>query len=341
MKRLLVLILFVLLLAGGALAWAYSVCFTPGPATNPVNVVIAKGSRTLDIGQALQESGVIRSKWLFVAAAQVQKRRLGGSIKAGEYVFTPEETLRDTLAQLRAGRVVVHRVTVPEGLTNLQIAAILTAAPDLAGDVGELPEEGHLWPETYEFTRGDTRASVVHRMRIAAERELDEAWKERDAALPLKTRAEALVLASIVERETGVASERALVARVFYNRLTNGMHLQSDPTLIYAESNGLGVIDHPLGKSELGAVSPYNTYLNAGLPPHPICNPGKASLLAVMHPAAGDELYFVATGVGGHAFAANLADHNRNVAHYVKVIREKAALTPSPPTGGEGRGEGK
>ncbi len=325
MKRLLLILPVLLPIFAGGAYLAYHACIVPGPLTQPATVEIAKGSRTIEIGQALQDAGVVRNKWLFVVAAKIQNRRMGGSVKAGEYAFTPRETLRETLAQMRAGRVVIHRVTVPEGLTNRQIAAILTAAPDLTGDIGTLPEEGRLWPETYEFTRGDTRASILRRMRIPADHELDEAWKERDPALPLKTRAEALVLASIVEKETGVASERARVARVFYNRLASGMHLQSDPTLIYAQSNGLGVIDHPLGKSELGAPSPYNTYVNAGLPPKPICNPGKASLMAVMHPATGDELYFVATGIGGHAFAANLTDHNRNVAQYLKTLKEKPA----------------
>jgi UPF0755 protein len=224
------------------------------------------------------------------------------------------------VAELRAGRVVAHRLTVPEGFTNRQIAILLDEEPALTGDVGPLPPEGHLLPETYSFTRGDSRAGLVQRMRAASARAIDEAWSRRDIATPVRSREEALIVASLIEKETGVPEERAKVAAVFYNRLKSGMKLQSDPTVIYAMSEGLGQIDRPLKHDDLGLPSPYNTYLNAGLPPSPICNPGRAVLDAALHPANAPYLYFVATGHGGHTFASTIADHNRNVAQYVKTL---------------------
>jgi UPF0755 protein len=294
----------------------------PGPATSATTVIVPKGSRLEAIGQQLQDVGVVRSAKVFALDAKLQQLRGRPSLKAGEYAFDPAESLADLMLQMQSGRVVIHRITIPEGFTNKQIAMLLTAESALSGDIGALPDEGRLLPETYTFTRGDSRTAVVERMKVAAAHALEEAWFRRDVAAPAKSREQALIMASLIEKETGVPDERAKVAAVFYNRLKAGMKLQSDPTVIYALSDGLGQIPRPLGHSDLSLVSPYNTYLIAGLPPQPICNPGRAALDAALHPLAEPYLYFVATGHGGHAFATTVEEHNRNVADYVKTLHD-------------------
>jgi UPF0755 protein len=282
----------------------------------------------MDIARQLQQAGVIRQPYLFAAVALTGRYRHKPGLKAGEYAFTPHESLQDVMGQMRAGRVVIHKLTIPEGLTIKEIAAVVANEPDLSGEIGPLPDEGTLWPETYDFSRADSRAGLIQRMHAAAEKELQSAWQTRAPNLPLKSPHEALVLASIVEKETGSAGERPKVAAVFYNRLKAGMKLQSDSTIIYVLSHGQGVLDRPLGHSDLSLESPYNTYAINGLPPGPICNPGKASLMAVMQPDTGPELYFVATGTGGHAFAATLDQHNRNVAQYIKNLHDRVHDKP-------------
>ncbi len=297
----------------------------PGPHAAPASLIIAKGTPTLEMGRQLAAAGIVDSAYTFAGAVHLFK---GKALKAGEYQFATQASLAEVIGEMRLGRVVVHRVTIPEGLTNLEIAALLRAEPALAGDLGSLPPEGHLMPDTYTFTRGDSRSSIVQRMHAASDRTLAELWSGREAARTDKlnlTPERALVLASIVEKETGVAGERPRVAAVFYNRLNKGMMLETDPTLIYAMSNGQGTLGRPLGHHDLALVSPYNSYTTLGLPPGPICNPGRAALVAALHPANDDSLYFVATGQGGHNFAATLADHDRNVAQYIRTLREKAA----------------
>jgi UPF0755 protein len=217
------------------------------------------------------------------------------------------------------GVTVKHRLTIPEGLTSAEIVALVAAAPDLEGSVpAALPADGSLLPETYFFSKGDTREQLLERMRKGMSDALAELWPARDGAVALKTVAEAVTLASIVEKETGLAAERPRVASVFFNRLAQGMPLQSDPTVIYALTGGKGPLGRALLRADLQVASPYNTYANPGLPPGPIANPGRASLEAVLHPDSTKDLYFVADGSGGHAFAATLDEHNRNVAAWRK-----------------------
>jgi UPF0755 protein len=246
----------------------------------------------------------------------------GRSLKAGEYAIPSRASAISILADLEAGRTIVRKVTLPEGLTSAMVVRELQAVPWLTGDV-QVPEEGTLLPETYRAERGDSRQSVLDRMRTEQQSLLDRLWASRVPGLPLATPQEAVILASIVEKETGVRDERRRVAGVFINRLRMGMRLQSDPTVIYAVSRG-----EPLGRgiraSELASRSPWNTYAYSGLPPTPIANPGRASLEAVLNPMETREVYFVADGTGGHAFAETLEAHNANVARWRQIERQRA-----------------
>jgi UPF0755 protein len=226
---------------------------------------------------------------------------------------------------LRTARPVEHELTIPEGLTAAQIASIIAQAPALTGET-PVPPEGSILPETYAYELGTTRTVLVERMQLAMHRKLATIWEQRDPGDGLSDPSEMLRLASIVERETAVTSERPRIARVFLNRLRLGMRLQSDPTVAYAASGGLGNLTRPLSHADLLQPNPYNTYVIAGLPPGPICAPGAAALEAVAHPASDDALYFVADGTGGHAFSSNLPDHLLNVARL--RAREAAAAPP-------------
>jgi UPF0755 protein len=216
---------------------------------------------------------------------------------------------------LRFGRPVQHRLTIAEGLSAAQIAALLAREEALTGDMA-VPREGSVLPETYAFERGASRDSVLHRAAAAMRMKLAILWDAREAGLPMASAREAVVLASIVERETAQKAERPIVARVFLNRLQAGMRLQADPTAAYGASGGLGVMDRKLDRDDLERKDGYNTYVIMGLPAAPICSPGLASIAAVLHPARSDALYFVADGKGGHAFANRLDDHERNVARF-------------------------
>jgi len=311
-------------LALGAVAaavWFDHMAAAPGPLADETTVFIPRGTGVQDIAAILESDGVVDDAFLMVL--RVRWRGDGRDLKAGEYAFAPAMSLDQVLDDLAEGRTVVHRLGVPEGLTSAQVAELINAADDLAGDPVEVPEEGALLPETYHFELGDTRADMVARMAAAMSGTLDELWAARDPDLVLATPEEAVVLASIVEKETGVAGERAHIAGVFYNRLARGMMLQSDPTVIYALTGGTEELGRTLTRKDLDVDDPYNTYRNTGLPPGPIANPGLDALVAVLHPLETDDLYFVADGTGGHAFAETLAGHNENVAAYRSWLKEQ------------------
>lgn len=311
--------------AAGLLAFAGGfAAFGPGPAARSgavTEVLLPRGSGVAGVSAALKSAGVIRSEWAFQVLARATGA--GRSLKAGEYAIPSRASPLAILSDLRAGRTVVRNVTLPEGLTSAMIVRELQSVDWLTGDVA-VPEEGTLLPETYRAERGDTRQSLLDRMRSDQQALLDRLWASRKPGLPLATPQEAVILASIVEKETGLRDERRRVAGVFINRLRIGMRLQSDPTVIYAVSRG-----EPLGRgiraSELASRSPWNTYAYSGLPPTPIANPGRASLEAVLDPLETRELYFVADGTGGHVFAETLEAHNANVARWRAVERAKAA----------------
>ena len=301
--------------AGGA--WlALRAYDAPGPLADPRDIVVPRAA-TMPLARALADGGVIDNPLAFRAAALLTQRQ--GPLHAAELAFPAHASLRDVLAILRTARPVEHRLTIPEGLTAAQIAGLLAADDTLAGP-DPIPAEGAALPQTYRFERGASRDAVLARAQSAMTRALDDAWSSRAPDLPLATPAQALTLASIVERETARPEERPLVAAVFLNRLRRGMKLQADPTVAYGASGGLGALDHRLSRADLDHDDPYNTYRNAGLPPGPICSPGAASLAAATHPADSDALYFVADGHGGHAFARTLEEHDRNVARWHAVL---------------------
>lgn len=283
-----------------------------GPATpdgKPAVVMLRKGAGLNEIAGALERAHVVRSSSIFIAAAQVTGA--ARSLKAGEYEFPSRASMSRVLGDIRAGKIVRHQVTIPEGATSDMVIEILNKEEALTGEAAT-PPEGAILPETYDYQRGEDRAAVLQRMMDARDKLLATLWAKRQPNLPISTPEEAVILASIVEKETGVASERPQVASIFVNRLRKGMRLESDPTIIYGITRG-----RPLGRrillSELQAPTPYNTYAINGLPPTPIANPGRAALAAVLDPPETDYLFFVADGTGGHAFAATYEEHLRNV----------------------------
>jgi len=285
-----------------------------GPLAEPRTVVLERGSSARAIALALEDAGVIESGRLFLAGLWLE----GGAsqLKPGEYAFPAGISGKDVAAKLIAGDAVVHKLTIAEGLTNAEIIALVAAAEGLKGEPGAVAGEGALLPETYHYAFGDSRAELVKRMQSGMAALLEELWPKRAADLPLKSVQEALTLASIVEKETGVAAERPQVAGVFVNRLKRGMPLQSDPTVIYAVTKGEKPLDRALSRADLATDSPFNTYKNKGLPPAPIANPGRASIEAALNPMTTEALYFVADGKGGHVFARTLEEHNKNVAQW-------------------------
>ncbi|HEY3950738.1 endolytic transglycosylase MltG [Phenylobacterium sp.] len=301
--------------------WSYA---GPGPlakAGQATDVILPKGAHGPQIAAALERAGVIRSRLVFQLAAKFSGA--GRRLKAGEYEFKSGEAMSDILADLANGRVVRRFVSAPEGWTSQMVVDAVNATPLLTGTV-ETPPEGSLLPDSYQYQRGDDRAALVQKMRDARDKLLGELWAGRAPGLPLKTPEEAVTLASIVEKETGVPSERPRIAAVFENRLRAGIKLESDPTIIYGVSKG-----RPLGrgilKSEIDAATPYNTYRIVGLPPTPIANPGRAALAAVLNPPKSDEMFFVADGTGGHVFASTFAEHQANVAKWRAIEKQRAA----------------
>ncbi|MBU2364604.1 MAG: endolytic transglycosylase MltG [Alphaproteobacteria bacterium] len=301
--------------------WSYA---GPGPKaeTGDLTVVtLERGSGVGKIGHTLHAAGVISSAGLFALAARITGA--AGELKAGEYEVKSCASMARVLADIRAGKVVRRAITIPEGWTSGMVLDAVNASPVLTGTAAE-PPEGSVLPNTYDVQRGETREAVIQRMRDAHDKLLAELWAGRQPGLPLSSPEQAVTLASIVEKETGVASERPRVAAIFVNRLRAGMLLQSDPTIIYGITKG-----RPLGRgiraSELAADTPWNSYKVAGLPPGPIANPGREALAAVLNPPKTDELYFVADGTGGHAFATTYEAHEQNVQRWRALERQRAA----------------
>ena len=290
----------------------------PGPLAEPVQIVIPRGG-TQTIAEALAERGVVRDPRLFALAAWLTRGQ--GPLRAAEFVFPARASLREVLAVLRTARPVQRRLTIPEGLNARQIATLIERAEGLSGEMPPIAE-GALLPETYTYEFGETRAAIIRRAETAMTRALAEAWAARAPNLPLANAREALILASIVERETGREEERARVAGVFVNRLRRGMMLQSDPTVAYAAAEG-GLLERAITRADLDREHPFNTYRIRGLPPGPIASPGRASLLATTRPEQNDFIFFVADGSGGHAFARTLDEHNRNVARWREIERRR------------------
>ncbi len=310
---------------GGAALWGVHAYTGPGPSTVPITVVIERGTGIDGIARALGKAGVLAEPLAFrVAARWTADSR---PLRAGEYEFAAGISPEGALKLLQSGKTVVRRLTVAEGLTTAEVMALVAKTEGLTGPLPAPPPEGALLPETYHFSYGDRRDQMVRRMQDAMHNLVEDLWRQRAADVPLLTPGQAVILASIVEKETAKPAERPRIAAVFLNRLKKKMRLQSDPTVVYGLTQGAGALGRPLARADLKHPSPYNTYLIDGLPPTPIANPGSASLESVLRPAAGDDLYFVADGTGGHVFAATLEAHNRNVAKWRKLNRN----------GGDGR----
>jgi UPF0755 protein len=307
----------------GVITWGQSQFRAPGPLTEPLRFEVERGEGLGSVAEKLAEAGAIGNETVFRVGARYAK--LDAGLKFGEYEFPPGASMEAILRQLNEGGNVLRRIVVPEGWTSWQVVEALRAREDLTGEIAEIPPEGSLAPAGYDYQNGDDRQAILDRMRAEQDRILAEAWAGRDPDLPLASPEELLILASIVEKETGVPEERGTVAGVFVNRLREGMRLQTDPTVIYGITKGEGTLGRGLRASELAAATPWNTYVIAGLPPTPIANPGRASIEAAARPETTDYLYFVADGTGGHAFAETLVQHNANVAAWRRIEAQRAA----------------
>jgi UPF0755 protein len=315
MRFILIAGLVLLLLGGGAVYVGARLFDAPGPLASQRDVVVPRGgvSAAADV---LAAQGVIRGTLPFKVAALATMAE--GPVHAAELNFPAGASLHQVLDVLRFGRPVQHKLTIAEGLTAAQIAGVWARADALSGDV-RVPAEGGVLPETYSFELGDSPGALMARGSAAMRQALASAWAGRAAGLPLRSPAQALVLASIVEKEAKLPAERPMIARVFLNRLALGMKLQADPTAAYGASGGLGHLDRALEHADLERNDDYNTYVIDGLPAAPICSPGAASIRAALHPADGNALYFVADGSGGHLFTDRLAVQDSNISHLRKV----------------------
>ena len=313
------------LLAAGSVYFLYSEFTRPGPLERDRVLVIEKGAGSAAIAGRLGKAGIIRHPWAFRIATRFtgQDRML----RAGEYQFRAGSSAQEVAQVLIAGVTLKRRLTVAEGMTTREVLELVRQADGLNGTLTLVPGEGRLLPETYFYSYGDSRDALVERMQIALDETLTELWARRAANLPFNSPTDALVLASIVERETAIPAERRRVAAVFINRLRRGMRLQADPTVVYGLTQGQAPLSRSLTRADLKVRTPYNTDLIDGLPPGPIANPGRDSISAVLDPLDTKELYFVANGNGGHAFAETLDEHNRNVARWRKLKRQKRRAT--------------
>lgn len=327
----LTLILLAGLVAGGGLYYADRQMSVSGPLAQKTLFVVPKGAGMSRIAAELVKSNIVsdQDQYIFRAAARI--RKVDTKFKAGEYEIPAGISMNALMDLLLEGKTFKRAITVPEGLSSWQIVNLLNSAGELKGDkITKVPSEGVLLPDTWHYERDDTRLDILKRMNTSMAKTLNDLWPKREKDLPIKSKKEALILASIVEKETGVSSERRRVAGVFINRLNKGMLLQTDPTVIYAltkgkiQTGGKGPLGRRLLLKDLKVDSPYNTYRYGGLPPGPIANPGKAAIEAVLNPEKHNYFYFVADGTGGHVFGKNLAEHNRNVANWRKIRRAAA-----------------
>ena len=324
------------LVVGTLLYYGSALLDRPGPATEAQVVTIPEGAGAIRIAQILDEEGVlpdvpqvgpVDAEFLFVRA--VQARGVAGRLKQGEYEVPAGASVNGLVDLLTSGKAIQHRVTIPEGLSSFQVVERLAEHEVLEGPIPAPPPEGSVRPETYVFPRGTTRTALLERMVADQQGIIDKAWAARAPDLPVSSKEELVTLASIVEKETGIGSERPHVASVFVNRLKRGMPLQSDPTIIYGINQGRGSLGRGLRRSEIDAPTPYNTYTIPGLPPGPIANPGEAALMATAQPLQTDDLYFVADGTGGHVFAETYEQHLANVAQWRRIEQAQRAAQAS------------
>ncbi len=326
------LLVVLAVVGGGAIIYGRSVVGSPGPLQQDKVVFIPRGSGASEIAALLEQNGVISSAAAFEIYQIVQSILSGGQpLRAGEYEFKQHASLKAVRETLVSGRPVQHRISIPEGLTSEQIVQRLRENDILEGEIRNIPREGSLLPDTYAFERGTSRERLLARMESEQRRVLQEIWSRRSPDIPLKNPAELVILASIVEKETGRADERTRVASVFINRLNRGMKLESDPTIIYGLVGGKGSLGRGILASEIRQPTPYNTYVINGLPPGPIANPGRAAMEATANPSKTRDIFFVADGTGGHVFAETYEQHQRNVARWRQIESGQGAGAPAAP----------
>jgi len=330
------LALFVMLGAAAALALIYHQYEQPGPLAVTRVVIVPKGEGRLAIANRLEREGAISSSWTFITNYLLRNTlgRKQMELKAGDYEIKKNASMAEIMDMLTQGRGVLSKITIPEGLTSMQIVERLRQEDELAGEITDIPAEGTLLPDTYRFSKGMDRRELLERMQGEMQRFLAAAWERRQPSLPIATPEDAIIFASIVEKETGRADERGRVAAVFMNRLRKGMRLQSDPTVIYGIAGGQGSLGRSITRTDLDTKTSHNTYQIPGLPPTPICNPGRSAIEATLNPPGTKDLYFVADGTGGHTFSDTLKEHNAAVSTWRKVERERkkeaqAAAAPS------------
>jgi UPF0755 protein len=325
--------ILLVLIAGGVIVYFGKQAFNEkGPSKMAATFVVKPKTGVNEIANALEDQGLVSDGRIF--AFGVRAYGNAKSLKAGEYAIKPGASMHEIMDLLKSGKSILYSLTIPEGLTVEQAFQRIAADDVLTGDMpANLPPEGSLAADTQRFTRGTSRKDVIAKMMAEQKAIVQSIWDKRDPGLPLKNSEEMVILASIVEKETGKPEERPHVAAVFLNRLKKGMRLQSDPTIIYGLFGGKGrPSGRPIYQSDKEKPTPYNTYVISGLPPTPIDNPGRAALEAVAHPDRTDDLYFVADGTGGHVFASTLAEHNKNVARWRELQKmEKTAIPSAEP----------
>lgn len=298
---------------------------SPGPLDVTRTFPVPKGEGRVQTAARLEKEGFISSRWAFVAGHIIQgyaSSKKNVELKAGEYEIKKGATMRQVLETLTEGKSVLAKLTIPEGLTSQQIVERIMAEPNLSGEIAQIPAEGSLMPDTYRFSKGMSRQDLIERMQSEQQKFLTGLWDRRAKDLPIATIEQAIVLASIVEKETGKADERERVAAVFVNRLRKGMRLQSDPTIVYGIAGGQGALGRPITRSDIDTKTAYNTYTIDGLPPGPISNPGRPAIEATLNPAKTTDLFFVADGTGGHTFSDTLKEHNAAVQNWRKVEKD-------------------
>ena len=354
MSGVLTILLVGMVVLGGFTLFVGHVYSRPGPLAVAQNVVVPKGASSNEIADNLEREGVISSRWAFMVSYLVQSRMRPGEVmlRHGEYLFKPHVSVREVLEILSEGKSVQYRVTIPEGLTSQQIVERLMREEHLVGEVSQIPAEGSLMPETYSIEKGMERQELIRRMQLKQEQILEKAWERRSPNLPVSTPQEAVVLASIIEKETGRADERERIAGVFVNRLAKNMRLQSDPTILYGIFGGAVQWGKPILQSEKDAKNAHNTYQINGLPPTPICNPGRPALEAALNPAQHEDVFFVADGTGGHIFSKTYQEHQAAVAKWREIERgmrarqaaaaaETEAAAPEEAPAGQAAGDAK
>lgn len=319
--------LVVMLLVGSTAFLVFHQFESPGPLLSTHTMAIPKGEGRIAIAERLEREGVITNRWTFVCGYLLEcflgSRKIG-ELKAGEYQIKGHASMQDVINALTEGKSILYKATLPEGLTSKQVVERLKADQNLRGEITSIPPEGSLLADTYYFSKGASRNEILDRMRNNMQKTIATLWEKRDPDVLVQSIEDLVIFSSIVEKETGRPDERDRVAAVFYNRLRKGMRLQSDPTIIYGIVGGQGALGRSITKADIETKSHYNTYQINGLPPGPICNPGKSAILAALRPAKISDLYFVADGSGGHTFSETLKEHNSAVQKWRQIEKAKS-----------------